>query len=517
MATATKPSKAKQPASLQRTLSGDIPNTNGLEELLVEPTRQVARTASATSHSKKRAKNKKPKSRTASTESATKTVSPQLLPGARAAAPLTVNMPAQNMAGSKVRLYPTSNELNQIDTRQLTPTAPPLSSSNNMPPAYNMTGAVIPSAPPLSSSNNMPPAYNMTGVVIPSAPPMSDDFYNTELPPPYTQAFNGSVQNLHQKWTAKLKGNLESSVFRSYNTIISEENMTSIRNIMNKFGSTELVYEAFTKQVLEIYKKAVSEKRLTDLSLNTYISAYLKLFGQLLDKFGEGFITLSDTMQYLLRVNYDNQFIISDIRKIIKSRRVTPEGFRYLVEKQDKLNSFNAVIKHLNTEFISKFRPNITYDQIIYFALYLNDRVHPDLYFGLWNDFHDYTKDIRLYDKFIIDLNTKVHRLGLRHDEFVYATFMSRLRELFANYIPAQYKKDEQLVLKNDLLNYLLDTIKTKKTIPELSYFLQKKKQKEILKKLGMSDLLRGGARQSKRTVKKRRGQRNHTMKKLIP
>lgn len=277
-----------------------------------------------------------------------------------------------------------------------------------------------------------------------------------------------------------------------------------------------MVYEVFTKQVLEIYKKAVSEKKLTSLSLNTYISAYLKLFGQLLDKFGEGFITLSDTMQYLLQVNYNNQFIISYIRKIIKSRRVTPEGFRYLVEKQDKLNSFNAVIRYLNTEFISRYSPNITYDQIIYFVLYLNERIQPELYFGLWNDFHDYTKDIRVYDEFIIGLTKKIDSLRINPDKSFYKTFVIRLHELFAQYIPAQYKKDDQLVLKNDLLKYLLDTINTKKKIPELSYFLQKSLQKEILKKLGMSDLLQGDAHQNKRTVKNKRVQRKHTVKKLI-
>lgn len=106
------------------------------------------------------------------------------------------------MPSSNVGLYQTSNVLNQIDTENLTSTVHPLSSSNNMPPQYDMTEAVT-SSEPLS----------------------------------YTQVFNEGVQNLHQKWTTKLTGNLESSVFRSFNTIISEENMDNISKIMNKFGS----------------------------------------------------------------------------------------------------------------------------------------------------------------------------------------------------------------------------------------------------------------------------------------
>ena len=364
-------------------------------------------------------------------------------------------------------------------------TATPRANGLNMPPPYTeMAAPLTPSAPPISASSNVLPAYNSI-----------------------------AHQSMPEKWLKILMDKLkpESNNIR-HKPEISPENLNEISKIINKFGvnESESIYDLFAKQVYKIYEQAL-EKYKAPYNLNKYIKQYLDVFNTLLSKFGANFIIRSDVMQLLPKIEYEDNDIPKLIILHINEGRIGLEGVGYLIDKQINLNALQAILRRLQ-QFLGRCR-NITQDQIVYFALYLNKSINHELYFGLWNDFHDYTQDISVYNDFINELQSMINRLELRDKTEINKIFVTRLLELLTDYVPQTAKRAERAGIKKVLLKYFIAKIDKNKTIPDEAYF--KKHQAEILTTIGYGDLLKGGARCAKTTIKKQHTHRKKHTRKL--
>jgi hypothetical protein len=516
MATAVKPKTANDKNAPM--LSGNIPDTTMLAEELgiPPPPRKIPHTVSATKHSRRKSVERVPSTgavaRVPGAVARTANNSRQI-PGKMAAAPLkpmAVGLASGPTAPSEenvIPLYPQA-QLNKImrDAYEVNHpiTAIPQTNGLNMPPAYTeMTEPVIPSAPPISDDGTEP--------VIPSAPPISAASSN--VLPAYNSIPHQSASNLANKWRTELMKKVNPKSIRSHNTKINAENLAKISEIISMFGANEHVYKLFTEQVYKIYSNALGT-HLTLNELNKYIERYLDVFKKLLLKFGENFTAVSYIMDSLPTIRYTNPQIIDSIITHINKDHIKLEGVSYLIGKQDKISGLDAVMKYF-AKIIATYKPNITNDQIVYFALYLNESIDPELYFGLWNDFHDYTQDISVYSKLITAITDTINSLELRDKSRINNKFVTGLHELLTDYVPQTAKREERLVIKNNLLNYFIKAIRKTKTIPNEAYFKTLGKQKEILTKIGYGDLLKGGARCTKTTIKKQRTHRKKHTRKL--